>query len=101
MRGLNFKGLFTAQPADDSMPGVVGLFKTEKATHYVKAENDDLKRQLAAAEIALQQQRALADRIPIAFRLNLFSAIRRIVDIVHASAQAALRPAPDYSGHQD
>jgi rod shape-determining protein MreC len=29
---------------------------------HVKAENDDLKRRLAAAEIALQEQRALADR---------------------------------------
>jgi rod shape-determining protein MreC len=29
---------------------------------HVKAENDDLKRQLAAAQIAVQEQRALADR---------------------------------------
>lgn len=32
------------------------------ALRSVQAENDDLKRQLAAVEIALQQQRALADR---------------------------------------
>jgi rod shape-determining protein MreC len=35
--------------------GYVGLRR-------VKTENDDLKRQLAAAEIAIQEQRALADR---------------------------------------
>jgi rod shape-determining protein MreC len=32
------------------------------ALRSVRAENDDLKRQLAAVEISLQQQRALADR---------------------------------------
>ncbi len=35
--------------------GYVGL-------RHVKVENDDLKRQLAAAQLALQEQRALADR---------------------------------------
>jgi len=35
--------------------GYIGL-------RYVKAENDELKRQLAASQIALQEQRALADR---------------------------------------
>jgi len=35
--------------------GYIGL-------RHVKAENDELKRQLAAAEITLQEQRALADR---------------------------------------
>src|SRR5262245_22417919 len=35
--------------------GYVGL-------RHVKQENDDLKRRLAAAEVSLQQQRALADR---------------------------------------
>src|SRR5216684_4717453 len=35
--------------------GYVGLRR-------VKTENDDLRRQLAAAEIAIQEQRALADR---------------------------------------
>ena len=35
--------------------GYIGL-------RHVKTENDDLKRQLAAAQVALQEQRALADR---------------------------------------
>jgi rod shape-determining protein MreC len=42
--------------------GVRHVWGNYVGLRHVKAENDDLKRQLAAAEIALQEQRALADR---------------------------------------
>jgi len=42
--------------------GVRQVWGNYVGLRHVKAENDDLKRQLAAAEIALQEQRALADR---------------------------------------
>jgi rod shape-determining protein MreC len=42
--------------------GVHNVWGNYVGLRHVKAENDDLKRQLAAAEIANQEQRALADR---------------------------------------
>ena len=42
--------------------GVRHVWGSYVGLRQVKAENDDLKRQLAAAGIALQEQRALADR---------------------------------------
>jgi rod shape-determining protein MreC len=42
--------------------GVRHVWGSYVGLRHVKAENEDLKRQLAAAEIALQEQRALADR---------------------------------------
>ena len=42
--------------------GVRQVWGNYVGLRHVKAENDDLKRRLAAAEIALQEQRALADR---------------------------------------
>jgi rod shape-determining protein MreC len=42
--------------------GVRNVWGNYVGLRHVKAENDDLKRQLAAAEIAVQEQRALADR---------------------------------------
>ena len=42
--------------------GVRHVWGSYVGLRHVKAENEELKRQLAAAEIALQEQRALADR---------------------------------------
>jgi rod shape-determining protein MreC len=42
--------------------GVRQVWEGYVALRHVKRENDDLKRQLADAQIAVQQQRALADR---------------------------------------
>src|SRR5262249_20603365 len=42
--------------------GVRNVWSSYVGLRHVKAENDDLKRRLAAAEIAVQEQRALADR---------------------------------------
>jgi len=42
--------------------GVRHVWSSYVGLRHVKAENEELKRQLAAAEIALQEQRALADR---------------------------------------
>ena len=42
--------------------GVRQVWGNYVGLRHVKAENDDLKRRLATAEIALQEQRALADR---------------------------------------
>src|SRR5262249_42786367 len=42
--------------------GVRNVWDSYVGLRHVKAENDDLKRRLAAAEIAVQEQRALADR---------------------------------------
>jgi len=42
--------------------GVRNVWGNYVGLRHVKAENDELKRQLAAAEISLQEQRALADR---------------------------------------
>ena len=42
--------------------GVRGLWSGYVGLRHVKTENDELKRQLAAAQIAVQEQRALADR---------------------------------------
>jgi rod shape-determining protein MreC len=42
--------------------GVSHVWSSYVGLRHVKAENDDLKRRLAAAEIAVQEQQALADR---------------------------------------
>src|SRR6266850_2067507 len=42
------------------LSGVRRLWGNYVGLQHVKTENDDLKRRLAAAEIAVQQQRALA-----------------------------------------
>ena len=42
--------------------GVRRVWSSYVALRHVKAENDDLKRQLADAQIAIQRQQALADR---------------------------------------
>jgi rod shape-determining protein MreC len=42
--------------------GVRQIWGNYVGLRHVKADNDELKRQLAAAQIALQEQRALADR---------------------------------------
>ena len=42
--------------------GIRGLWSGYIGLRHVKAENDELKRQLAATQIAVQEQRALADR---------------------------------------
>ncbi len=45
-----------------SVSGVRQLWSGYVGLRHVRAENEELKRQLAAAEIAIQEQRALADR---------------------------------------
>jgi len=42
--------------------GIRGLWSGYIGLRHVKTENDELKRQLAATQIAVQEQRALADR---------------------------------------
>ena len=42
--------------------GIRDVWSSYVGLRHVKAENDELKRRLAAAEIAVQEQRALADR---------------------------------------
>jgi rod shape-determining protein MreC len=42
--------------------GIGGLWSGYIGLRHLKAENDELKRQLAATQIAVQEQRALADR---------------------------------------
>ena len=42
--------------------GIRGVWSGYVGLRHVKAENDELKRQLAAAQVAVQEQRALADR---------------------------------------
>ena len=42
--------------------GVHNVWSSYVGLRHVKAENDELKRQLAAAQIAVQEQRALADQ---------------------------------------
>jgi rod shape-determining protein MreC len=45
-----------------AVSGVEHVWTGYISLRHVKAENDQLKRQLAAAEVAIQEQRALADR---------------------------------------
>src|SRR5262249_455636 len=42
--------------------GIRNVWSSYVGLRHVKAENDELKQRLAAAEIAMQEQRALADR---------------------------------------
>src|SRR5262249_8778097 len=48
--------------AAGALSGVRRVWSGYVGLRYAKAENDELKRQLAAAQIQLQEQRALADR---------------------------------------
>ncbi|HLX63996.1 MAG TPA: hypothetical protein VKX17_22180 [Planctomycetota bacterium] len=48
LKGLNFKGIFTAQTSDEEKPAIVGLFKTEKTTYLVKPDSDDVRDKLKA-----------------------------------------------------
>src|SRR3954468_874177 len=57
-------GIFSEVPRSLSggVGGVSHVWNSYVGLRHIKAENDDLKRRLAAAEIAVQEQRALADR---------------------------------------
>jgi rod shape-determining protein MreC len=44
------------------LSGISGMWNGYVGLRHAKVENDELKRQLAAAQIAIQEQRALADR---------------------------------------
>jgi rod shape-determining protein MreC len=48
--------------ASGGFSGLRGLWNGYIGLRHVKVENDELKRQLAAAQVAIQEQRALADR---------------------------------------
>jgi rod shape-determining protein MreC len=66
--------------------GVRGVWDGYIGLRHVKAENEELKRQLAAAQIASQEQRALADRarqlqklLDLRDHLNLSTAAAEII----------------------
>jgi rod shape-determining protein MreC len=85
--------------------GIGGMWSGYIGLRHLKVENDELKRQLAAAQIAVQEQRALADRTRGLERLlemrELLPQKTTAADVIGAAAMPDFRTVTIDKGSRD